>query len=73
MYVYNLHRHCQRSILLYPAAPVNQDKGGRFQLPLADGTGHECHLGFVEVVGNQGLKRHVGEQVKEKLLLNDVK
>jgi len=43
-------------------------KGGRFQLPLEDETVHECHLGVVEVVGDEGLKGDVGEQVKEKLL-----
>ena len=43
-------------------------KGGRFQLPLKDGTVHEFHLGFIQVVDDGGLRGDVGEQVKEKLL-----
>ena len=43
-------------------------KGGRFQLTLEDGTLHECHLGFIQVVDDGGLRGDVGEQVKEKLL-----
>lgn len=67
MYVYNLHWDCQRSILLYPATPGNRDTGGSFRLPLPDGTEHECHLGFVEVVDNGGLRGDIAKKVIDKI------
>jgi hypothetical protein len=53
---------------LYPATLSNRDQGGHFRLPLADGTEHECHLGFVEVVDEKGLRSDVGEQVMGKII-----
>lgn len=67
MYVYNLHWNCQRSILLYPATPGNRDVGGCFRLPMANNRVHECHLGFVEVVDDRGLKGDIAEEVMGKV------
>lgn len=68
MYVYNLHWDCRRSILLYPATPANKDTSGRFQLPLADGSVHECRLGFVEVVDGEGLRGDIAGEVINKTI-----